>query len=378
MHFYSFDDLILSEQIKNVISNGTCSGSTAVCAFIDERNDDERIITIANLGNSKAILIDDDGIRFITKDHNPHDSIEKARIESAGHVVLDGKVDGRLNISRVFGRMDLKREDIEKAKTMAIERTPDVTRIPMLDKDRFLVLASDSVIKALDCARVDITTIINEQLRKNSYCLLDTVIAILNFCQSRNLDRCENMTLILISLKKLDKQFNEEDIQENEDFNERIKINTLALLDEKEIQTYGRDATIPIYHRLLKKFQDDIEKLEDFNIEDFKKKDFNERIKINTLALLYGSEIQKFCLGKTFPYLVSNKLSRNATFSDFEVRIERIVLAFLNEYKTRECDPSSIIPIRDILLKKLRSDIKNLCYKLTFIDRIVKNYFKQF
>lgn len=61
-------------------------------------------MAVVNAGDSRAALIRAGAIEFITKEHKPDDADEAARIEnSPGGFVLNGRVNGDLNVSRGFG-----------------------------------------------------------------------------------------------------------------------------------------------------------------------------------------------------------------------------------------------------------------------------------
>jgi len=43
-------------------------------------------------------------------DHKPEGEVEKNRIEKAGSVITDGRVDGNLNLTRAFGDLKYKKK----------------------------------------------------------------------------------------------------------------------------------------------------------------------------------------------------------------------------------------------------------------------------
>ena len=291
---------MLDKQLQNV--KACHPGTTAVCAFIGKDN-----ITIANLGDSRAILIADK-IIFETKDHKPNDDIEKRRIKAAGHLVFKNRVDYKLAVSRAFGNVCFKIEDdevIKKAKIMAVDRIPDVTEIGRSTNHRFLAIVSDGVTDALKCAKVTIDKIIDEQLRITSD-LEKVSIAILNFCQSQSLNICDNMTLILIALKKLDIEVDEASVEADKKFEEEIKTETLKLLEQKNFEKLGLDATIPIYNALVDKFgstklaykTDFIYDIVKAYVED---KNFEKEIKTETLKLLEQKNFEELGLDANIP-----------------------------------------------------------------------------
>jgi len=97
-------------------------------------------IWIANVGDSRAILSNRDGIAVqLSKDHKPNSPEERARIEQlGGKIVYDG-VDWRvkdLSLSRAFG-------DIEC--TPYVTHLPQIYRYKLSSGDKFLIQACDGL-----------------------------------------------------------------------------------------------------------------------------------------------------------------------------------------------------------------------------------------
>jgi len=59
-------------------------------------------------------------------DHKPDDEIELRRIEKAGSVVTEGRVDGNLNLSRSLGDFKYKQNKELKQDEWPITANPDV------------------------------------------------------------------------------------------------------------------------------------------------------------------------------------------------------------------------------------------------------------
>lgn len=75
------------------------SGSTAVIAVITKN-----MVIVVTLGDSSCIIFDDFGKIFYSNTfNNPHDINEKIRILKNGGYVKNGRVDGKLAVSRAFG-----------------------------------------------------------------------------------------------------------------------------------------------------------------------------------------------------------------------------------------------------------------------------------
>jgi len=105
---------------------------------------------IANLGDSKAVLSrlkdptkpdkDKDSkvlcIRLST-DHQPVLSAEKTRIEKTGAMVIEGRVNGLLAVSRSFGD--------PKFKKLGVVAQPDISKVTLTTDCQFMVLACDGI-----------------------------------------------------------------------------------------------------------------------------------------------------------------------------------------------------------------------------------------
>ncbi|OQR69835.1 putative protein phosphatase 2C 4-like, partial [Tropilaelaps mercedesae] len=121
---------------------GSGSGSTAVVALL--KGD---VLTVANAGDSRAVLCREGKAIDLSVDHKPEDAAERTRIERAGGKVTgDGRVNGGLNLSRAIGDHVYKQNEDLTLQEQMISPLPDVQTI-MLDrsKDNFLVLACDGI-----------------------------------------------------------------------------------------------------------------------------------------------------------------------------------------------------------------------------------------
>ncbi|MCD9645181.1 hypothetical protein HAX54_033903 [Datura stramonium] len=125
--------------LENVV--GSRGGSTAVTAILI----DQKYLVVANVGDSRAVLIRGGKVKQITVDHEPEKEEEKDAVESKGGFVIKmrggvPRVDGQLSMTRVFG--DAKVKD-------HITVEPNVT-IEKIDKDTdSIILASDGLWKVM-------------------------------------------------------------------------------------------------------------------------------------------------------------------------------------------------------------------------------------
>merc|ERR1719487_725378 len=130
-------------------------GSTAIIVLVDCGDDGPlngrpRRITVANCGDSRAILSHGGKAVELSEDHKPELPREEERIRKAGgHVARIGpchRIDGwGLNLSRALGDFHYKaRADlsVEQQKVIAV---PDVQTLHLDGQDEFLLLGCDGV-----------------------------------------------------------------------------------------------------------------------------------------------------------------------------------------------------------------------------------------
>jgi len=108
------------------------SGATAVvCLLIGDT------LYTANSGDARAVLCREGQAVRLSVDHKPLFAVEERRIRSnGGFVTTDGRVMGRLAVSRAFG-------DSELITFITVDPTISVTRLT--PKDEFVILGCDGV-----------------------------------------------------------------------------------------------------------------------------------------------------------------------------------------------------------------------------------------
>merc|ERR1712232_729838 len=67
---------------------------------------------IANVGDSRSVLLGNGGVRRVSTDHRPDDPAEARRVAEDGGKVIDGRVGGDLAISRSLGDHRLKAKGV--------------------------------------------------------------------------------------------------------------------------------------------------------------------------------------------------------------------------------------------------------------------------
>ncbi|KAF3785386.1 putative protein phosphatase 2C 8 [Nymphaea thermarum] len=142
--FRKTDELLLREST----AGGWQDGATAVCVWVLGRT-----VIVANIGDAKAVLARSlgDGSQdghdasswllkaiVVTRDHKAIYPQERTRIQKAGgSVASNGRLQGRLEVSRAFGDRQFKK--------VGVSAVPDVHSFDITEKEQFMVLGCDGL-----------------------------------------------------------------------------------------------------------------------------------------------------------------------------------------------------------------------------------------
>lgn len=108
-----------------------CGATACVCLVVDN------VLYTANAGDARAVLSRKGQPMRLSRDHKPLNPDEEQRIRSkGGWVTKEGRVMGRLAVSRAFG-------DIEMAPSVSVE--PYISDTPLTKDDEFLIIGCDGV-----------------------------------------------------------------------------------------------------------------------------------------------------------------------------------------------------------------------------------------
>ncbi|CAK8534212.1 unnamed protein product [Lathyrus sativus] len=127
---------------------GWQDGATAVCVWVLGQK-----VFVANVGDAKAVLArsvvsvgsqdNSDKVHalkaiVLTREHKPIFPQERSRIQKAGGVVSsNGRLQGRLEVSRAFGDRQFKK--------VGLVATPDIHSFDLTDRDHFIILGCDGL-----------------------------------------------------------------------------------------------------------------------------------------------------------------------------------------------------------------------------------------
>jgi serine/threonine protein phosphatase PrpC len=116
-------------------------GCTANVILIDKM----KKIYAANAGDSRCVLARNGKAVPLSFDHKPDDEGELKRIEKAGSVVTEGRVDGNLNLSRALGDLKYKTNKELKPEEWPITANPDVRVEEVTPEDDFIIMGCDGI-----------------------------------------------------------------------------------------------------------------------------------------------------------------------------------------------------------------------------------------
>ncbi|XP_017974021.1 PREDICTED: probable protein phosphatase 2C 8 [Theobroma cacao] len=136
--FRKTDEALLQESS----SGGWQDGATAVCLWVIEKT-----VFVANIGDAKAVVARSaDGSDkasplkaiVLTREHKAIYPQERARIQKAGGTVSsNGRLQGRLEVSRAFGDRQFKK--------VGVVATPDIHSFDLTDREHFIILGCDGL-----------------------------------------------------------------------------------------------------------------------------------------------------------------------------------------------------------------------------------------
>ena len=101
---------------------------------------------MANAGDSRSVLSRGGEAVALSFDHKPENEEEKNRIEKAGSTIVEGRVDGNLNLSRSLGDLKYKINKNLKPDEQPITSNPDVKVFELSsEQDHFIIMGCDGI-----------------------------------------------------------------------------------------------------------------------------------------------------------------------------------------------------------------------------------------
>ena len=173
------NNIINNEGIKDDVG----STGTIILLYRDPYDNSKVILITANIGDSKAFLINDKEIKKLTKDHNCDDKNEVERIKKGGGVVFQGRVFGSLILTRCFGDKEMKQ--------YGILSEPYCSTSIINKNDLYIIIGSDGVWDVISDS--DLFSICKENLPSEE--LVKKIVEI-----SKDKGTTDNVTCLVIKL----------------------------------------------------------------------------------------------------------------------------------------------------------------------------------
>ena len=174
-------------------------------AFANKLEVRDGVLTVANAGDSRAVLCRGGEALPLSEDHKPAQARELARIEAAGGFVTpQGRVNGNLNLSRALGDLKYKGNTAVARAEQMITAEPDVKVVRLEASDEFLLLACDGVWDVMTSQQC--VDFVRERIAKGM-ALEEIVSEIFDACISEDPKTTgglggDNMTAIIVRLKQ--------------------------------------------------------------------------------------------------------------------------------------------------------------------------------
>ena len=141
--FKSIDTQMQNYVTENPYKAYTFGGCTAVTVMITPE-----YIVCANAGDSRATMSKVGGIALtLSEDHKPTNPGEDERIRNAGGYVTNGRVDGKLAVSRGLGDFEFKSDKNKPQDAQKVSCIPEFTNIYPRDfgNEEMIILACDGL-----------------------------------------------------------------------------------------------------------------------------------------------------------------------------------------------------------------------------------------
>ena len=120
-------------------------GSTGTFLIARKLGSGKYTLQVGNVGDSRVIVGKGGRACSVTDDHKPNNEGELRRIEEAGGSVSNGRVDGKLAVSRAYGDSEYKTSDSNL--THKVIAVPDIVHIDCGPED-FIFLSCDGVFES--------------------------------------------------------------------------------------------------------------------------------------------------------------------------------------------------------------------------------------
>jgi len=116
------------------------AGCTACVALIAKG-----VLYVANAGDSRCVLFSNGQALAMSEDHKPELDSERKRIQNAGGYIVDGRVNGNLNLARALGDFEYKKDKNLGVDEQLIIAVPEIRQRTLTSNDEMIVLGCDGI-----------------------------------------------------------------------------------------------------------------------------------------------------------------------------------------------------------------------------------------
>ncbi|OMJ76119.1 hypothetical protein SteCoe_24561 [Stentor coeruleus] len=127
------------------LTGAVTSGTTATIGFL-QKEGNQKVLYIANVGDSKAVIVTTEGTEQVSYDHKGTDYAEIDRIVTSGGIIIRARVGGQLAVTRALGDHHLKNK--------GVSGVPYVLRRLITMNDLYLIIASDGIWDVIDYSSI--------------------------------------------------------------------------------------------------------------------------------------------------------------------------------------------------------------------------------
>ena len=132
------NDMENSDYIDNIAYNIGCTCNILVIY--------KNILYFANAGDSRSVLLKNKGeVNSMSIDHKPELPNEFNRIKKAGGRIIEGRVNGLLNLSRSIGDFQFKNRKDLKQEEQIVTCNPDILFENRSKNDDFVIMGCDGI-----------------------------------------------------------------------------------------------------------------------------------------------------------------------------------------------------------------------------------------
>ena len=135
-------------------------GATSCVVFLTKEKENitgfeevKKVLYCTNCGEIQCLVINSTSVKRLSAMHNLFNQREKKRIDTSGGVIYNNKIYGQISLTRCFGMF--------KMKQYGVTVVPEVTKIYLNERDKFVVIGSKGVFDVL--SEGDILLICNQK-----------------------------------------------------------------------------------------------------------------------------------------------------------------------------------------------------------------------